>query len=84
MRRQSVGGGPWEWAQSIRKARMVGREGRTGAELGLVGGSQRGRGVRRCARDRATTAQILDFVRRQKQGWSPAWRGQMSSLFSNK
>ena len=47
-------------------------------------GEPEGRGVRRCARGRATTAQILDFVRRQEQGWSLAWRGQMSSLLSNK
>ena len=42
VRRQSVGGGPWEWAQSIRKTRMPCQEGRTEAELGGVGGSWRG------------------------------------------
>ena len=42
VRRQSVGGGPWEWAQSIRKTRMPCEEGRTEAELGGVGGSLRG------------------------------------------
>ena len=42
VRRQSVRRGPWEWAQSIRKTRMPCEEGRTRAELGGVGGSQRG------------------------------------------
>ena len=42
VRRQSVRRGPWEWAQSIRKTRMPGEEGRTEAELGGVGGSLRG------------------------------------------
>ena len=83
------GGASAEWplrtdslAQSIRKTRIRGTEGRTGRELDGVGGSPSGGELEGVCRDRPTTAQILDFVRRQEHGQSPAWRGQMSSSVS--